>query len=128
MIDVLPMLAPAAERCGEPARDDAAPGPFVRLMPCHLAVGHQFDRETRAHAHRAVAKVAPETPRTLRLRAAWNARLHEAAAHRDGCSACDWLGLTVCDAGLRLDDAERAAWAAYFEARYAAPVVSEGRR
>lgn len=75
-----------------------------------------------------MAVIAPETPHTLRLRAEWNARLHEAAAHREGCGACDWLGLRICDEGLRLDDAERAAYGSYYEAKYAAPIVSEGQR
>ena len=122
LIDVLPMLSPAAERCG--ARPShGSDGPFITLRPCHLPVGHQFDRATRAHAHTAVAKVAPETPHTLRLRAEWNARLDAATDHRNGCGACDWLGPRTCDEGLRLDDAERSAFGAYYTARYADPVV-----
>lgn len=127
MIDILPTLSSSAERCG--ARPThGGDGPFIRLKPCHLSVGHQFDRETRAHAHAAVAVIAPETPHTLRLRTEWNSRLDASAVHRNDCRTCDWLGLTVCDEGLRLDDAERAAYGDYYRARYAAPVVSEGQR
>lgn len=128
MIELLPMLAPAAERCGATAREDADPGPFIRLRPCHLPVGHERDGETRAHAHRAVAVLAPETPISARLYAEWSARLDISTDHRNGCGTCDWLGMTLCDEGVRLEDAERAAYGAYYEARYAAPIVSEGQR
>lgn len=122
-VEVKPTLVEiGGTRCGaRPTHGDS--GPFVRLLPCHLAVGHELDRATRAHAHTAVARIAPETPHTLALRDEWSARLEAATVHRNACEACDWLGLRTCDEGLRLDDAERSAFGAYYTARYADPVV-----
>lgn len=116
---------PRYEACGAPSREDTNPGPFITLRPCDLPAGHQSDG-VPSHRHRAVALLAPQTTASLALREAWNARLETSTDHRNACMTCDAVGRTLCSEGVRLDDLERVAWAAYYERRHGAPVLAGG--